>query len=129
MSQPAVLLVVDVDEDLLSICAEILSLNGFKVETATNGREALDLIARSMPDLVLLDMMMPVMNGWQFAEVFRARYGHRIPIVVSTAATDAEVRAEQIHAEGWIGKPFDIDKLVHVVSRFVPHAAHAPHAT
>ncbi|HVH47544.1 MAG TPA: response regulator [Labilithrix sp.] len=115
-----ILLVVDDDEDLLSLISEVLRLNGFNVETATNGREALDRVGGSMPNLILLDMTMPVMNGWQFAEAFRARYGNDVPIVVVTASTDAALRASQIHAEGWIGKPFDINQLVSVVGRFLP---------
>lgn len=112
-------LVVDDDEDLLALVALVLEGEGYKVQTATDGREGLEIIERGMPDLVLLDMKMPVMNGWEFAREFKARYDARAPIVVITAYTDARERAEEIGANGWIGKPFDLDTLVKIVGRYV----------
>jgi len=108
-------LVVDDDRDLLSLVALVLEDEGYKVLTATDGRDALQMVQRSMPDLILLDMKMPVMNGWEFAERFHAEYNSNTPIVVLTAAEDAKKRAEEVGAVGWIGKPFDLDGLVRVV--------------
>jgi DNA-binding response OmpR family regulator len=67
--------------------------------------------------VILLDMKMPVMNGWRFADEFRIRHDHLTPIVVITAAEDARSRAEDIGADGWIGKPFEIEDLLRVVKR------------
>ena len=108
-------LVVDDDRDLLSLVSLVLEEEGFHVETAADGREGLEAVKGGMPNLILLDMKMPVMNGWEFAREFQSRYDSRAPIVVITASEDARKRAEEIGAAGWIGKPFDLDALVRVV--------------
>ncbi len=110
-------LVIDDDQDLLELMAFVLSAEGFDVQTAGDGREALGEVERSMPGLILLDMKMPVMNGWEFAAEFHKRYDGGAPIVVVTAAENAEKRAEEIGASGWVSKPFDVGYLVRVVRR------------
>jgi DNA-binding response OmpR family regulator len=112
-----VLLIVEDDTDLLGLMALVLSSAGYHVQTALNGRDALQVVAEQMPDLILLDMKMPVMNGWEFAAAFQARYAHAVPIVVVTAAEDAAARAQDIGAAGWLGKPFDLDDLLAVTQR------------
>jgi len=109
--------VVDDDQDLRSLVAMVLEEEGYTVETAADGRQGLDAVNRGMPDLILLDMKMPVMDGWEFAREFRARYNFKVPIVVLTAAADAKKRAEETGAVDWIGKPFDLDTLLSVVGR------------
>lgn len=118
-TRPKTVLVVDDDQDILSIVSLILEEEGFKVETAADGREGLEAVEQGMPDLILLDMKMPIMNCWEFAREFHARYDNKVPIVVLTAAEDAKKRAEEIGAVGWIGKPFDLDHVVRVVERNV----------
>lgn len=112
-------LVVDDDADILGIVAEVLSDEGFRVETAPNGAEALRRVGALRPALVLLDMRMPVMDGWQFASHLRTRYDRMFPLLVMTAAKDARARAREIEAEGYIAKPFDIDDLVRAVHTYV----------
>jgi CheY-like chemotaxis protein len=70
-----------------------------------------------MPALVLLDMRMPGMNGWEFAREFRSRHGRAAPIVVVTAAEDARSRAEEIEADGWLAKPFDLEDVLAIAKR------------
>jgi CheY-like chemotaxis protein len=72
-----------------------------------------------MPGLILLDMRMPVMNGWEFAREYRARHGRAAPIVVVTAAEDARARAQEIGADAWLEKPFDLDDVVRMVAQFL----------
>jgi DNA-binding response OmpR family regulator len=62
---------------------------------------------------------MPVMDGWEFAREFGARFGRAAPIVVITAAENARARAEEIGADGWLEKPFELDEVVRMVSRFL----------
>lgn len=112
-------LVVDDDVDLLGMVAILLEEAGYRVITAGEGQEALQKVAQEMPGMILLDMKMPGMNGWQFAREFRARHNHRAPIVVLTAAEDARKRAEEIGAEGYLGKPFDIADVIRIVDRHV----------
>lgn len=115
-------LVVDDDRDLLDLMAFVLSAEKFAVKTAGDGREALGAVEQEMPDLILLDMKMPVMNGWEFAAEFQRLYDKRAPIVVVTAAENAERRAEEIGATGWISKPFDVSQLIKIVRRCMPQA-------
>lgn len=119
MSAPR-LLVVDDDPDLPELLVTLLTSRGYDVDVASNGAEALESIGRRLPALILLDMRMPVMDGWTFARIFRDRYDRRAPIVVLTAAESAAARATEIGAEGHLDKPFDLENLYAEVARFVP---------
>jgi DNA-binding response OmpR family regulator len=110
-------LVVDDDEDLRDSIATLLRRQGYDVEVARDGREALDLVAVGLPGAILLDMRMPVMNGWEFARIFRQRYDHLTPIIVLTAASDVRARAVEVGAEDWLGKPFELSELYQTVDR------------
>jgi CheY-like chemotaxis protein len=112
------ILVVDDDSDILSLIVMLLEGEGYTVETAHNGREALQRVEQHLPDLILLDMNMPVMNGWEFARQFHARGSGQVPIVVLTAAEDARQRAAEIDATGWVGKPFDLEELFDAVQKY-----------
>ncbi len=118
-SRSKTILVLDDDRDLLTLVAFVLESEGYQVETSSNGLQGLEAVSRSMPGLILLDMKMPVMDGWAFAREYHSRHNPCAPIVVLTASDDAKGRAEEIGAAGWIGKPFDLDGLVATVSRFV----------
>lgn len=115
--QTKTVLVIEDEPDLRELMADILEGSGYRAITAGNGRGGLDAVAEAMPNVILLDMRMPVMNGWEFARLFRARYDHLTPIVVITAAADAQSRAEDIEAEGWVGKPFAIPVLLSEIQR------------
>jgi CheY-like chemotaxis protein len=112
-------LVVEDDADLLGLMEMILAEGGYGVRTASDGRQALERVAEEMPGVILLDMRMPVMNGWEFAKEFRLRYGHAAPIVVVTAAENAKGRAAEIGAEAWLAKPFDLDDVIVLVARLI----------
>ncbi len=105
-------LVVDDDDDIRFLLTMILEQEGYKVETAADGSEGLAAVKRRMPDLIFLDMKMPVMNGSEFAREFHAKYDSQAPIVVLTAAVDPEKCAKETGAVGWISKPFDLNTLV-----------------
>jgi CheY-like chemotaxis protein len=116
----APILVVDDDPSILAVVEEILGFEGYPVETATDGATALAAVARRQPSLVLLDMRMPVLDGWGFAGALAER-GLRLPIVVMTAAQDARRWAEEIGAEGYLAKPFEMPDLLAVVERLRAH--------
>jgi urea transport system substrate-binding protein len=117
MTQPApIVLIVDDDPDMLDLVADALDRKGYRTMKAWNGEEALQLVAETEPQLVLLDMRMPVMDGWEFAHAFRERFGRRIPIVVVTAAEDSRLRAAEIGANADLGKPFELARLYEVVA-------------
>jgi CheY-like chemotaxis protein len=112
------LLIVEDDEDVRDAIAWVLTQRGYSVVEAAHGGEALDLIVGgSRPDLILLDMNMPVMNGWELARQLRERDLVPCPILVLTAAHDAQKNAEDIGAVGYVGKPFELDGLVDSVER------------
>jgi DNA-binding response OmpR family regulator len=116
MAEPTpVILVVDDNEDLLGTIAAALEMRGYRVVTADNGKSALAELERGMPALILLDMNMPVLDGAGFVREFRNRFGRRVPIAVMTAAEDSKVRAEEVGADAYLGKPFDVSDLITMV--------------
>jgi urea transport system substrate-binding protein len=110
-------LVVEDDEDVRVIVAMELEALGHEVVQAENGRAALEAIEQARPNLILLDMRMPVMDGWHFASELKRRHGRVAPIVVLTAAPDARERAREVGADGWLSKPFELAALFDVVTR------------
>lgn len=112
-------LVVDDDLELRGTLELILESEGYRVITAANGLEALELLAHETPGVILLDMRMPLMDGWQFAREFRRRHGDSSPLVVCTAAEDAPRRAVEIEAKGFLEKPFDIEDVLEAVEAAV----------
>ncbi len=109
-------LVVDDDPAIRSTVADILGLEGYAVATAENGEEALRLVETLRPSVVLLDMRMPVLDGWGFAREIHAR-GITVPILVMTAAPNARRWAAEIGAQSFIAKPFDLDDLLDAVQK------------
>jgi len=112
-------LIVDDDPDMTETIAMVLEIDGYPCRIAMNGREALAAAAVKRPGLVLLDMVMPVMNGWECARVLRERYGHEIQIVAVTAAEHANFRAHQAGADAVLSKPFDVSALRAIVARWI----------
>jgi DNA-binding response OmpR family regulator len=110
------ILVVDDDVAIRSTIAEILRLEGYSVRTAENGAEALKIFDEVRPRLVVLDMRMPILDGWGFARGMKAR-GINVPTLVLTAAPAGRAWANEIGAQAHISKPFDLDVLVETVER------------
>ena len=75
-------LVVDDDVDMADAMQLVLDAAGYETRSAGNGEQALEAVEEKMPSLILLDMFMPIMDGWQCARALRERYGHTVPIVV-----------------------------------------------
>ena len=112
----APILVVDDDPSIRSTVSDVLDLEGYRVLTAANGAEALRQVEQSVPALVLLDMRMPIMDGWSFARALASR-GMRVRILVMTAADNARAWAEEIGADGYVAKPFDLTDLIAAIER------------
>lgn len=113
------ILIVDDDPGIVGFLELALSDEGYRVASAGNGREALARISGELPDLILLDMNMPVMNGWEFCDQLRARQVTSVPIVVMTAARDALVRSQEVGAQGYLGKPFNLEQLFETIERLL----------
>ena len=122
MKSTGEILVIDDDPDLREFLRLMLTSMGFEVTSAANGQEALIVMEGHDPDLILLDMKMPVMNGWEFCRALEDR-DSRPPIVVLSAAPDPAGRAAEVHAEGWLGKPFEYADLEAIVRRFAKSPA------
>jgi DNA-binding response OmpR family regulator len=112
------ILVVDDDPGILAVVAEALDLEGYTVRTASNGADALALVAEDRPRLVLLDMRLPVLDGWGFARGLKG-LGIALPILVMTAAQDARRWAAEIDAQGYLAKPFELTELFGAVERLL----------
>ena len=116
MTAPLVL-VVDDDPDILEAICDILEVEGYRVARARHGGEALARVEEERPALILLDLLMPVMDGLTFAQALRARPAlGDVPIVVISADGNRQ-RAEPVGAAGYLAKPFDIDSLLAHVTR------------
>ncbi len=110
------ILVVDDDPSILATVEDILDFEGYEVVTAMNGQEALRILEKRLPSLVVLDMRMPVVDGWGFAERVRER-GIEVPLLVMTAARNAQRWAEEIGAAGYVAKPFEMSELLQEIER------------
>ena len=119
MSRSRRILVVEDDEGIREMMEMVLDGEGYEVLTATNGIMALELLQEERPELILLDMKMPGMDGWEFARRYAELPAPRPPIVVVTAAQDASRRAAEIAAQGYLAKPFGIDDLLGVIDSHV----------
>jgi len=104
-------LVVEDDARLRSTLVSFLEDEGYLVAAAANGAEALDLIEQTGADLLLLDMHMPIMDGWKTVQELRSR-GVDIPIVVMTAAHDARQLATELGAIAYVPKPLSLPSLI-----------------
>jgi two-component system chemotaxis response regulator CheY len=119
VSKPRPILVVDDDASIRDLIGMALTHEGYEVQAASHGAAALEIIGRTRPSVILLDMRMPVMDGWEFARAYRELPGPHVPIIVLTAARDAGHRAAEIKAEGFLGKPFDLDELLVLVAQHI----------
>ena len=113
------MLVVDDDPDIRELLFTALEDEGFEVVPVGNGQEALAIIKSFRPDVIVLDLMMPVMDGWQFARELRAREDGdaEIPIVLLSAARDLKTHAQALAAADIIEKPFDLADLLPKIAR------------
>ena len=112
--QPLVLIAEDF-EDARELYRDYLEFSGFDVETATNGREAIEQAVALQPDLILMDASMPVLDGWQATRELKANPSTRhIPVLALTAHAfdDARQEARAVGCDGFVPKPCLPDDLV-----------------
>ena len=113
-------LVVDDHAPLRTLCRVNLEAADFRVLEATDGDEALDLVRADRPDVILLDIMMPRVSGWEVAATLLADHStDRIPIIFITARTGVtdRIRAYELGAQGYLMKPFDPAGLAATVTK------------
>jgi CheY-like chemotaxis protein len=114
------ILVVDDDESIRQIVRLCLSDEGYDVFEAANGEVALQVLTELQPSLILLDLRMPVMDGWEFARRYRATPGPHAPLVAFVAALNAEQECADLETDGILAKPFDLDDLLQAVRSQLP---------
>lgn len=110
MSKQAQILIVDDDEEIRNFLGALLQDEGYSIESAEDGLVALKRLEETMPDLILLDIMMPRMDGYRFAEALHQR-GLSIPFIV-LSANPREQQAKAMGACSFIAKPFDLLDLL-----------------
>lgn len=113
----ATVLVVDDDRRIREAIQWGLETEGLLVETAGDGPEAVERAARTRPDLVILDIGLPMMDGYEVAAALRTACGDRLPILVITADGVAVEKARRVGAFGYLHKPFELDALIAAVRR------------
>ncbi|MDQ6670278.1 MAG: response regulator [Chloroflexota bacterium] len=119
------ILVVDDDPAVRKLVTDVLCEH-YAVTVAGNGAEALELVRQAPPDAILLDMMMPVMDGWTFLEVYREQSQcEQIPVVVVSAEPGA-CDGQQLGVHACVSKPFDVDRLKATVEQLFTETALRP---
>jgi CheY-like chemotaxis protein len=108
-----VVLVVEDDESIRNVIADVLEDRGFRVVGAANGAEALDRLELGRPDVMVLDLLMPVMHGWDFMETYAEKIGGEpIPIVVVSVNPALPRSFNRFGVQSVVAKPFDVDDLL-----------------
>lgn len=113
--QPLVLVVED-DEVIRGVITDVLDDRGFRVVAASNGAEALERLDTVLPDVFVLDLLMPVMHGWAFMESYQRKTdGTPVPIVVVSVNPILPRSFDRFGVRRCLGKPFRADELVDAV--------------
>lgn len=119
----SMILVIEDEQAICEVIVEILQDAQHSTVSASNGREGLALIAQQRPDLIICDVMMPIMDGRGFCDVIRADAAYStIPIIMMSAGTF--VTADECRYDAFIYKPFDLDSFMGVVNQVLEKQAH-----
>jgi two-component system chemotaxis response regulator CheY len=116
-------LVVDDDEPIRNVVTDVLIDEGFDVSVAVDGSDALNSCRASCPDLILLDLNMPGVDGRAFLSAYRREEGRHAPVVIFSAVQNAHRAALEMAADGFLKKPFVIADLAAVVRRHLAPVA------
>jgi DNA-binding response OmpR family regulator len=117
-----IILIVDDDSNVRELLRVNCVAQGLNVLTAGDGAEALRLVEQHIPELVILDVMMPEMDGWEVCKQIRDKYQDSIKVVMLTAkdtARDKIIGKNILKADEYLTKPFDIDELLATVHRLL----------
>jgi two-component system response regulator MprA len=110
-------LVVEDDPWIAWMVADELTDRGCQVETANDGAEALQHVEENRPDVIVLDLMLPTMHGWEFVERYQQKTGGtRVPIIVVSATGGVPRAMEKRGVRHYLRKPFDLEELARCVA-------------
>ena len=128
MTRPERILVIDDDDDIRAVMEEVLAAAGYQVDVARDGAEGLAKLSGGAPPLILLDMMMPNMDGETFLKTLRGTpLMQDAPVVVVSGSAGVRQRASALDVAGCLEKPFELDDLMGVVSRLARMPSRGPH--
>ena len=114
-SSERVVLVVDDDAALCEFITDALKAEGYRAVCARDGRSALAAVETTIPDLILLDVRLPGIDGWDVLRQLRAKAGPQQPIVIMTGEYEGQDQALGSGAQGYLAKPFGLDDLLECV--------------
>ncbi len=116
---------MDDDPEVRMVLHDCLHSAGYQVMMVPDGELGLDLALRERPDLLVVDMMMPRLNGFRVLESFRNRCGRHTPFLMISANAELQhsAYARNLGADAFLGKPFTIDQFMDCVARLCPVAA------
>ena len=118
MAEERRVLIVEDDDDVRRLLVALLTEEGFAVRGAAHGVEALDLLRTWPPGVIVTDLEMPIMDGWELLARLRARAASKaIPVVVTTSDHRAAHRAPSLGASAVLLKPFEIEALTDLLGR------------
>ena len=124
MADRHVVMVVEDDVEMNELQQEMLAVHGMDAIPAYTGREALEINQQSKPDAVLLDIMLPEMDGFETCRRLRSMNHRKLPIVMLTAldADDCRQRGYKVGADAYFTKPFDPDQVIQTLQMLIEHA-------
>jgi DNA-binding response OmpR family regulator len=119
------ILVVDDDPAIRQLLTDVLEIEGYDVTVAADGQAAVQVLAASRPEFVILDVMMPHLDGYGVLREIRVRTGEPVPVLMLTAAADAEsaVRAWSDGVDYYLAKPFTAGDVINVINSVLHRAA------
>ncbi|MEA2517129.1 MAG: two-component system, OmpR family, response regulator [Actinomycetota bacterium] len=114
MGETPKVLIADDEPALRSLLKTNLTFEGFETVTASNGQEALERIKEEAPDVVLLDVMMPVMDGWRVLEELSKNENRHTKVILVTAkaSSEAQLQGWELGCDEYLTKPFDLDVMI-----------------
>lgn len=114
------ILICDDDEGILDVTTMVLESYGYRVIPVINSLKVLDIVTRENPDLIILDLWMPGINGEQLVEALKGNpKTSGMPVIIISASRDGSIVARQSGANDFLEKPFDIDILTERVKQYV----------
>ena len=123
----ASILVVDDDGNIRELLRMHLSAAGYDVHVAQDAISAGYMVLRSPPDLIISDVNMPHMDGFEFIAAVRADNSlPYIPVIFLTSEEEGEIRGKELGAVGYVAKPIRADRLLDLVAKHVPGSRHLP---
>lgn len=118
----AKILVIDDEAELRKLTRTILQNDGHEVIEAETGMEGLDMVKKERPDLILLDVRMPKLDGWEICRKIKSREGaEETPVLIFTVMgnTEDKIRSQRSGADGHIEKPFEVEGLLEKVNSYL----------